>query len=371
MKTIYNRLINLFIPLFLAACSSGGDDEVIVPEEPKAKLSISTTIQTRAVTTAFSSGDKMNVYVKTGSGITSTDYKAGISASYNGSLWTLSPEVELQGEAYVFASYPYIVSANANSVDVSVSPQTDYLYSGNGVKVSGSSSTASLTMKHALPMIAFNIAKGNYIGEGKLSSIEVTGENLYKTGTMNVANGEITGKDKGSYTIATSYTIVADGWKENLPQMFCLPFNSNGDNVEVTITIDGTKKKTVLPTQNIVGGMKYLFRLVLTQDEIIMLSDQTEVISLNKNTDEMSGGAVNELSILYKGTKAVIPELTGSGKVTGTVIWGDGTQEPYSASLTHTYSKEGNYQVRMQSVGATAVEFKDLEEVEEINLSGF
>lgn len=371
MKTTYNKLISMFIPLFMVACSGGGDDEVIVPEEPKAKLSISTTIQTRAVTTAFSSGDKMNVYVKTGNGITSTDYRTGISASYNGSLWTLSPEVELQGDAYVFASYPYIASAVANSVDVSVSPQTDYLYSGNGVKVSGSSSTASLTMKHALPMIAFNIAKGNYTGEGKLSSIEITGENLYKTGTMNVANGEITGKDKGGYTIATSYTIVADGWKENLPQMFCLPFKSNGNNIKVTVTMDGKELETVLPAQNIVEGMKYLFRLVLTQDDIIMLSDQTEIVSLNKNTDEMSGGTINELSILYKGTKAVLPELTGSGKVTGTVIWGDGTQEPYSASLSHAYSKEDNYQVYVQSVGATAVEFKNLEEVEEINLSGF
>lgn len=372
MKTKYYRLIALFIPLFLSACSGGGDDdEVVVPEEPKAKLAISTTIQTRAVVTEFASGDKMNVYVKTGSAVSAADYKSGISATYNGSSWTLSPEVEVQGEVYVFASYPYASSADAGSVPVAVTPQTDYLYSGNGVRVSGSSANASLTMKHALPMIAFNIAKGSYTGNGKLTAIQVSGDGLYKTGSMNTSNGEITGKDKGDYTLSSSQTIEQDGWKENFPQMFCLPFKSDGSKISVTFTIDGKEMKTALPAQNITGGMKYLFRAVLTQEGIMLLPDQTEVISLNKDTDEMTGGSVNELVIIYKGIEAVLPEFSGSGKVTGTVVWGDGTQESYAASLKHTYAKEDEYQVQVQTIGATTVEFKELETVEQIDLSKF
>ena len=371
MKTNVFKIMALLAPLFLYGCSGGGDDEVTVPEEPKANLSITTTIQTRAVVTSFASGDKMNVFVKTGSAASASDYKSGVSASYNGSAWALSPSVELQGDAYVFAAYPYSASADAQSMAVSVSPQTDYLYSGSGVKVSGSSPAASLTMKHALPMIAFNIAKGSYAGDGKLTGIEVSGDALYKSGTMNVSNGSITGTEKGSYSLAASKVIAKDGWAEDFPQMFCLPFESDGSKITVTLKVDGNELKTVLPKQSVTAGMKYLFRMVLTQDGVMALADQTEVISLNKDTDQMTGGDVNELGILYVGSKAVLPILTGSGSVSGTVTWGDGSQEAYAASQSHTYSKEGEYRVEVQTLGATVVEFKDLETVSEIDLSGF
>lgn len=371
MKKNLFKAIVLFIPLCLYNCGGGSDDEVIVPEEPKAHLSISTTIQTRTVVTSFASGDKMNIFVKTSSSVSSSDYKSGVSASYNGSAWTLSPSVELQNEAYVFAAYPYSASGDAQSIPVSVSPQTDYLYSGSGIKVSGSSPAASLTMKHALPMIAFNIVKGSYAGEGKLTAIEISGDALYNTGTMNVANGSITGKDKGNYSITTSKMIAKDGWTENFPQMFCLPFESDGSKVAVTLKIDGKYMKAVLPKQSITGGMKYLFRMALTEEGIMILANQTEIISLNKNTDQMTGGDVNELGILFVGNKAVLPTISGNGTISGSVYWGDSSQEPYAASMTHAYSKEGEYQVKVQTFGATSFEFKDLETVEEIDLSRF
>lgn len=371
MKKIFVKTIALFVPLCLCSCGGGSDDEIIVPEDPKANLSINTTIQTRTVVTSFASGDKMNVFVKTGSSVGSSDYKSGVSAAYNGSAWTLSSVVELQNDAYVFAAYPYSASGDAQSMSVSVSPQTDYLYSGTGVKVSGSSPVASLTMKHALPMIAFNIVKGSYTGEGKLTGIEVSGETLYKTGSMNVANGSITGKDKGNYSITASKVVAKDGWTEDFPQMFCLPFESDGSKITVTLKIDGKEMKAMLPKQSVTGGMKYLFRMALAEDGVIVLANQTEIISLNKNTDQMTGGDVNDLSILYVGSKAVLPTLSGNGTISGTVDWGDGSQESYTASMIHAYGKEGEYRVKVQTFGATSFEFKDLEAIEEIDLSQF
>lgn len=372
MKTNYINVLGVLTFLFLFSCGgSENDEEIVMPDDPKANLSISTSILTRTVITQFSSGDKMNLFVKTGSSINSDDYKTGISACYNGSTWVLSPTVELQNDAYVFASYPYSSSNDASQIPISVSPQIDYLYSGTGVKVSGNSPQATLTMKHALPMIAFNIAKGSYIGEGKLTKLTLTGNTLYKNGNMNTVDGSISGKDKGEYTISQTKVIEADGWQENFPQMFCLPFNSDGSNVNISLTVDGKEMKAALPKQDIAGGMKYLFRMMLTQNGILVLADQTEIISLNKDTDQMTGGTIGELSITYQGAKAVTPELTGSNKISGMVNWGDGMQESYSAFLSHSYNKEGNYLVQIQAIGATTVEFKDLECVEEIDFSKF
>ena len=371
MEAKYLKIIGLCLPLFLTACGGSGEDKIEVPEEPKASLSISTTIQTRAVVTEFSSGDKMNLFVKNTNTVSSEDYKAGVYASYNGSSWSVSPDVEVQSDVYVFASYPYSSSADAQAVDVAINPQTDYLYSGSGVKVSGQSPNASLTMKHALPMIAFNVAKGGYTGAGKLTSIKVEGAGLYVTGTMNVANGEITGKEQGNYEIKEQKVVEPDGWTEDLPQMFCLPFKSDGSKINVTFTIDGEDLKVALPAQNVAGGMKYLFRMVLTQNGIVALAEQTEVISLNKDTDAMTGATINELGILFVGKEAVLPELTGKGKVSGTVTWGDGTQAAYAFPMSYSFKQDGEHEVRVQAIGATAVEFTDLSQVEEIDLSGF
>lgn len=367
---IYKVFIFLFFPL-LTNCSGSDEPEVPPSLGAKAKLSISTSIQTKAVVTTFKANDRMNLFVKTSASAGSSDYKSGVSAMYDGSTWSIIPEVELQSEAYIFAAYPYSSSADAENMTVSVFPQTDYLYSGSGIKVSGNAPKAVLTMKHALPMIAFNIAKVNYIGEGKLSAVKVSGEGLYRTGSMNVANGQIVGKDKGDYTVNVTQTIENEGWTENFPQAFCLPFNSNGNNIMVTFTIDGKEFQTVLPKQNVIGGMKYLFRLVLAQDEIIALTDKTEVLSLNIDIDEMPSTNINELSILYKGKKAVLPEVKGNDIVSGTVHWGDGTQEAYQFPLSYIYKQEGEYQVKLQSFGANWATFTDLELVEEIDFSSF
>lgn len=119
------------------------------------------------------------------------------------------------------------------------------------------------------------------------------------------------------------------------------------------------------------GGMKYLFRMVLTQNGIVALAEQTEVISLNKDTDAMTGATINELGILFVGKEAVLPELTGKGKVSGTVTWGDGTQAAYAFPMSYSFKQDGEHEVRVQAIGATAVEFTDLSQVEEIDLSGF
>lgn len=369
---IMNKYLLKIIGISLLSASYGcsSDKDEVLPED-KPLLEISTTIQTRAVTTAFTSGDKMSIFVKSGSAVNSEDYVSAVTATLDKSTWIISPQVELKTEAYVFALYPYSSNINPDAVPVNVGSQTDFLYSGDPVKVSPTSPKATLTMKHALPMLAFNIASNGYTAEGKLTSILLTGKVLQTEGTLNVSNGNITGTKPGEYNITMSKSITKEGWTEQLPQMFCLPFAAVENKVKATFTIDGKEFSASLPEISVESGMKYLFRLMLDKDQIKFLPDQTEVISLNKDTDQMVIGETSTLGILYKGKQAVLPELTGNGKVTGTVFWGDNEQTPYSFPLSHTYASEGEYKASIQATGATAAEFENLTDIEEIDFSDF
>lgn len=371
MKTL-NYIKIFLLALACYACSSDKDEEV--PQAPdKVGISISTSILTRAVTTAFSSGDKMNLYVKTESSVTSADHASGIVATYSDEKWTLHPVVELkEGEkAYLFASYPY-VSDNVNpaAVPVTIASQIDYLYSGAPVSVAYSSPDGILTMKHALSMLAFNISKEGYEGVGNLKSISIDGETFYTEGTLNISSGVIDGTKKGNYKLATNKTIAASGWKEQLPQMFCIPFNSDGKDVTVTMSIDEKNYTVALPKINVETGMKYVFRLAITNNGLTIFADQTEKISLNKDDDNMMLDEYSILKIAYVGADVEVPELTGE-KNDGTVYWGDSNKEIYCFPLTHIYSDKGEHTITIETWGTTGMKINDLGNVEFIDLSAF
>lgn len=107
MKTLkITKMAALVLIAVFNACSSDEKEEL---QPQSTQLSISTSIQTKAVITEFAAGDKMNLYVKSESSITSADKVSDISASYASGKWSISPTVELkEGEnSYLFAFYPY------------------------------------------------------------------------------------------------------------------------------------------------------------------------------------------------------------------------------------------------------------------------
>lgn len=354
------------VVIALTACSddNGGTEEPIAGS----LLSITAGIETRAVTTTFKNGDRLSVFVKGGQAVTSENYAEPVAATYQGGKWNIAPEVRLQAEAYVFALYPATENTNPSEVAVNVASQTDYLYSGSGVRVSPDAPQANLTMKHALSMVAFNMALSNYNGEKRLTALRMAGEGLYVTGTLDLSTGTITGGEKGSYEMTTDLTVPHDGWTIDLPQMFCLPFLSSGGNVSLTFTLDGKEYNVTLPDVDVKGGMKYLFRLTM-KGETLEIADQVEVISLNNNTDVMPISCF--LRIGFNGTEAVVPQLQGN-QVVGIVNWGDGsTTEAYSYPLSHTYPTEGAYEVSIELSGSSSVEFTKLDDVEYIDLSDY
>lgn len=374
MKPInYIRMTALLLAAPLVAACGGSDDDGggTSPAGKSAQLSISTTILTKAVTTAFASGDRMNLYLKTESSLSSADRATSLSATCGGDgKWSVAPATELGEEkSYLFAFAPYSATASdPSAVPVSIAAQTDYLYSGTAVTVSASSPQGVLTMKHALSILAFNLSLEGYEGTGELTSVELSG--IPTQGTLNVSTGTVTATEKGNYTLNVQKTI-ANGWDEGVPQFFCLPFQPDAKETNVTFQIDGRNFVVSLPQTGMETGMKYVFHLVLTKNGLTLLEDLTEKISLNREGTATQPGDYATLRITYRSNHAKAPQLTGTGRVNGTIYWGDNQTTPYDVAATHTYASEGEHQVTVESWGAAQVSIGELQEVEEIDLGGF
>lgn len=372
MKMFDDLKVILFVALTLCCACSSDKNDVDVPEPASVQLSISTTIQTRAVMTSFSAGDRMNLYLKKESSVSSEDFVSGVSASLENGNWKIAPAVELKEKesAYLFAFYPYDGNRlTPATVSIDIASQTDYLYSGSAVPVSYSSPEAVLKMQHALSMLAFNISKQRYAGEGKLTSVKVM--NLPVNGTLNVASGVISNLKTGDYTIASDTQIAEEEWTAQLPQMFCLPFTSDGQNIPVVFTIDGREYKTLLPKDEMNAGIKYVFHLVVTDNKIVVLADLTEKISLDKEGNNIQLGEYGILKITCSGNHVTAPLLSGSGTVSGLIYWGDNTSEPYIPPLNHNYSEKGVYELRLETWGASQLDIESLDGIESIDLSEF
>lgn len=365
MKTYIPKIWKCLVLLFfLYGCSDDNGEHA----SGGTLLSITTTIETRAVTTAFVDGDQMSVFVRSEASIDSEEYADPSTASYNGSSWSLFPQVSLSAkDVYVSAFCPAVTAVNPAAIPITVASQTDFLYSGTGVVASEKSPQAVLNMKHALPMLAFNIMKDGASGESKLTAIRLQGESLQTEGTLNIADGNITGTKNGDYIINCEKTVVPDGWTEQLPQMFCFPFVSTGDNVSLICTIDDQEYTVVLPEIAVESGMKYLFRLRMKEDALEILG--TEVISLNEDTDVMPD--YRSLTIDYSGTEVILPEITGENQVNGTVWWDKSLKEAYSFPLSHIYATDDTHQVRIEVSGGTIARFEQLDNIDIIDFSDF
>ena len=158
------------------SCSSGGEDEPKpAPSDGDVTVTISTEILTKAnVTTAFTSGDAMNVFPKTYGKIDAPNRVDNVKATLSGANWSMTPEVKIsKGEnTFIYAVAPYNATyTDATAIPVDVSQQIDLLYSGSYVPVSYTTHNAKLVMKHALSLVSFNISKQGYSGAGNLSKI--------------------------------------------------------------------------------------------------------------------------------------------------------------------------------------------------------
>lgn len=300
MKNIFDLKYSVFALLTCALISCGGKDdpEDITPSGPtdtSVTVAITTEILTRATAkSSFANGDEMNVWAKTYGNASAPNLVDNIKATYNGGKWSMSPEVKLDGtkvkNAFIYAISPYASeNSTANQINVDLNKQIDLLYSGSYVPVSYNTYTAKLTMKHALSLASFNIVSQGYKGTGNLQSLTLTGDSIYTKGVMTVENGKIHGTEKGDVKVNISKQITSNGWKDNLPRIWVipLPFNTKSTKAYLKTVIDGKEFTSAVPEVEMKIGFQYIFHLVLTDNGLEFIPDQTTSISLNNEEDEI------------------------------------------------------------------------------------
>lgn len=250
---------------------------------------------TKAIKNAWINDDKIGLFVKQSSVVTSDDYgevNGQVVTYFNGTAWNLSPSVSLSATpAYVFGYYPYVSSvSNGAALPVSVAAQTDYLYAGAAQSASSNSPTVALSMKHALTMLSFNIKKSGYIGAGNLTSVQLrnkTDQSKWASeGTLNIATGEISNTAYDPYTLTCNKAILAGGWTSDLPAIMAIPFVTGAvSEVEVEFTVDGKAYVISLPNSVAFGpGSKYILSLTITSGSMVIDSGNMTIVPWGADT---------------------------------------------------------------------------------------
>ncbi|MDO4163440.1 MAG: fimbrillin family protein [Bacteroides sp.] len=374
MKTIHTYILCVLTCLTVVSCKDDNDE----PVDNSVEVSFTTEVQTRALTqvltteTLETNGASLSLFVAESSTLSTDSEIASYKAIRQNDVWKGSPSIKLdEGEQkYLYAFYPYTSqSENPDALNIEIASQTDYLYSGRGIKVSYTSPTAQLTLNHALPILAFHIKKENYDGNGVLQQITVEGDDFYTAGTIHVVSGNITRTTVGKYTGNCSVTLSADNLQENIPDLFCLPFSSSGSDISVTFKIDGEEYVCTLPKYNIGQGYKYIFQGALTSRGITMF-ETPQVVSLNDDSDTITQSNHGIFAVTHCNADFTLPTFGGTDLL-GSIDWGDGTTESYVSTAQHTYDSEDEKTVTVELWGVEEVSLSTLEGIEEIDLTDF
>lgn len=266
---------------------SGCSDEKL-PVAAEHQLTVEAVLEgsdlTKAVKTAWSDNDKIGLFVKQSSNISSADYgdvNGQVVTYFNGTAWNLSPAVSLSATpAYVYGYYPYSnTESDGGAINVSLASQTDYLYSGTAQQASSSNATVALTMKHALTLLSFNIKKSGYIGTGNLTSVVVRNKSgmqkWVSQGTLDISSGTITASAYDAFTLNCNKTIEAAGWTTDLPYIMAFPFSTGAaSEVEVEFMVDGKSYVIALPNSvSFQAGSKYILTLTINSGSMVMDSN--------------------------------------------------------------------------------------------------
>lgn len=371
MKKLYPYGLMALLCLLATSCK----DEQTPASSNKAEVVFSTEVQTRAlpgVTTSLEAdGTSLRLFVSASSSIRTDHLLFNSKLTRQSGNWKGTPAVEVEKgtPVYLFATYPCCAETEApDTLPVEIESQTDYLYSGNGVAASFEQPAVLLTLKHALAMLSFNVKKEDYQGEGVLQKITIQGAAFHTQGHMSVTTGNITGNAPGSYTKNCNLLLQSDGWTEDMPAFFCIPFVSSGSNITLTCTVDGVDYSAPLPKQGISGGVKYQFHAALTSIGLTIF-EGPEIVSLNNNTDNMTEQEYGILRITHENRTFQLPSFTGKN-ITGTIYWGDNQEETFGLQAGHTYNDAGPYTVTIETWGVEKVSLPDLKKVTEIDLSG-
>lgn len=363
MKKYSIYLLAAAAALLSTACGSGSESVDAAPE-----VTFTTEITRVGALTELPDGAQMNVYLAKGSTISRTDEMR--LAVRTGGVFKGSPAITLKPEEEyrLFAIYPYEKEAVDPTVyPVTVASQTDYLYSGASAPVTYQKPSATVTMRHAMAMIALDIR--SYVG-GRLQAVSIDHSAFPTEGTLRVSSGRITATKFGAYTLTCNIPLSQAGGTGNDASFFVIPFTAGAD-MQLTLTVDGKNYACTLPAMAFDRSQKYLLHLNLTEGGLALMADRTEVISLDEPGDGQPSESYSLLRVTHTGETFSAPTAEGTG-LYGFIHWGDETGCAYDAATPpHVYGSVQTRVVTLDLWNAESVQLESLSGVSEIDFSKF
>ena len=192
-----------------------------------------------------------------------------LSTSGGNQVWTASSPILLTGtKANVYAYYPYNSNYNdITAIPIDVTENKDVMWADYASNINNANPTATLPMNHALSVIRFSLSKGDYSGDGNITSIKIKGAGMAKTGSLNAKTGAVTPTDAGT-EIDLGATATLSSTPTNVEQLV-IPTGSG--SIQVTIqmddkTFEATSSAPITPTQS----KAYKFGLAFSDSKLTM-----------------------------------------------------------------------------------------------------
>lgn len=261
-KNMFSVLLLGAIMVMTTVCDKNEKDSTVIIYNSNLSVSfgMSTQPDTKAylVGTLFTQPSQLGLYITrenkavTGSATADNDYMGNAwnrNVLCNGAqnTWTLNPQVNLSSDiADIYAYFPYAgdlvnptqIPVSADYNDAKTSSSIDYMYATRS-KASKTNPIVKIVMNHAQTRVRVYINKKDYSNNGDFTkslgsqitfSAQIT--DLFKTGTMNINNGDITGIQKGTYE--GDCLVPRIGEKGQGAMMVCdfmaLPYDGKGNS---------------------------------------------------------------------------------------------------------------------------------------------
>ena len=155
------------------------------------------------------------------------------------------------------------------------------------------------------------------------------------------------------------------------------PSNGGSQSVSMTTNYEWTAKTsdpwlTVSPASGAKGTASFTIRAEANNSGAVRKGGVTVTCStLNKSITVTQKPNMNQaLIIKHTNSSFRVPSIKGNG-FSGIVNWGDGAEENYSSSLSHTYSSSGSHILTIKSVGGTAFDLESIAGISEIDMGDF
>ena len=182
--------------MFLA-CSNEepviNEPPVVTPNEKPAEakdimLAVNPSLEgmkTRAIVEAFQAGHTMGVFTTDNGG---GAVGSNVSFAYDGNEWKAGGNAPVKGDMNVTAYFPYSASVtDCREIPVDLTRQEDCLY--GTARVTKQVPTAALTMKHALSLVRIKVMKDEYMGQGKVENVTISG--IRTRGRLDATDGSV------------------------------------------------------------------------------------------------------------------------------------------------------------------------------------